>query len=119
MPGDGLPQLRQSLIGKRLQQRLSQIQHNLPLQLVPYRKGEFCRLVGRQVHHLLSLRQRLRGEYRRRRRLFYGLHEIADFLYRADVAFQQQLIIGAFHRDLADFQILRQCPFGGQLLSGL
>ena len=118
MPGDGLPQRQKALIGKRLQQLLSQVQHHFPLKPVPYGEGKVDRLVGGQVNNGRRSRLRLRIKYRRRGALLHYLHKIADFFLGADISLLQQLVVGILHGDLTGLQMLRQRPLGGQLFPG-
>ena len=117
----GQPQLRDALIGQGCQELFAVIQHDLPLKPGPDREGEMLRAVGGQVQQIFLL-----GLVR-----FWGLdslglgmvedslHKIAHLLLGTDVAFRQKLVVGSLHGDFADFQILGQGPFGGQLFTGL
>ena len=49
---------------------------------------------------------------------FHGLHEVPDFFLGADKSLCQKLVVGGFHGDFADLQILSQGPLGGQFVSG-
>ena len=46
-------------------------------------------------------------------------HEVAELFLGADVTLRQQLVVGGFHGDLADFQVFGQRPLGGELVTGL
>ena len=92
--------------------------HHLPLQLIPYGKGEACRAIGGQIQQKFRLR-RLRFRLRQHNAPWtrHLLHKIAHLFPGAYVALGKQLLIGILHGDLAHLQMLRQRPLGGQLLS--
>ena len=115
---DGLPQGGDALIMQGQQQLFTVIQHHFPLQLAPDGEGKFLRAAAGQVQHRRSgLLLRCGGKGRGvDRGLGDILHEIADFFRGADITFRKQLVVSRFHGNFADLQILRQCPFGGQLL---
>ena len=83
----------------------------------PDGKGELLRAVGGQVKKawLRPLRAP-RADGGHWGAMLHRLHKITHLLLRADVALGQQLAVGGLHGDLADLQILRQRPLGGQLL---
>ena len=120
MIGDGLPQLRNAPVGNGQQQFFTVIQHHFPLEFAPNREGEPDGAVAGKVQQGNILRivsgsgrgNLCRGDS------VHGFHEVADFFPGADVPFCQQLIVGGFHGDFADFQIFCQGSFGGQLFSG-
>ena len=119
MPGDGLPELGDALVGQGEQQGLSIVQHDLPLQLAPDGKGELLRAAFGEVNErlrFLCLRGR-RGRFRRGRTV-QGLHKIAHLFLGAQIALGQKLIVGRLHGDFADLQILGQGALGGELCAG-
>ena len=121
VPGNGLPQLRHPPVWQRQQQGLSVVQHNLPLEPHPHGEGKLLRSVGGQIQQpplLLCRRDGFPGRFGGRRTL-HRFHEVAHLLLRAQIPLGQKLVVGRFHGDLADLQILSQRPLGGQLLPGL
>ena len=117
---NGLAQLRDSLVGQGQQQFFAVIQHDLPLEAGPDGKGELLGAVGSEIQQEFPFGFRFPGF---RSGLgpgvaFHRFHKIAYLFLGADIALGQELVIGGFHGDLADFQILGQSALGGQLFTG-
>ena len=97
------------------------IQEHLSLEPGPDGKGEcLCRqIVGGKIRcpdrfrRLSPLRCR---DNRRNPALLHRLYKVAHLLLGANVSLCRQLGIGRLHSHFADFQVIRQRPFGGQLL---
>ena len=120
MVSDGLTQGGNALIGQGQQQFFTVVQHHFPLQAAPYGEGEFFRAAAGQIQQGRCHG----GGYFPGRKGSVGkgmgniLHKKTDLFLGADIAFAEKLTVGSFHGDFADFQILCQCPLGGQFLSG-
>ena len=120
MVGNGLTQLHHAPVGKRQQKLCAVIQHHFPLQTAPNGEGKLLRTNACQIQQELPLLLRLfRLGWGRGISPFHRFHKIAHLLLGADVSFRQELIVGRFHGDFADLQILRQRPFGRKLRPGL
>ena len=105
----------------RPQKLRSVVQKHLPLKLGPDGKGKGLRrqVVGRKIRlpdRPWGLRQLQSPPVGRSLPLLHRFHKVTHLLLGADVSLRHQLGVGRFHRDLADFQMVRQRPFGGQLL---
>ena len=112
LPGDGAAQLRQAGAGQGLEQHLAVIQQDAAHQTRPDRGGKLpCRRF-RSRHG----RQSRRRGFRSREDRGDLLGKIAHLLPDRQIALSQELLIGRLYRDLADVQMLRQQPLGGQLL---
>ena len=118
MIGNGLPQFGDAPVGNGQQQFFTVIQHHFPLEFAPNREGKPDGTAAGKIQHRSSGKF-VSGNgcsHLDRSVPLNGLHKIAYLLPGADVALGQQLVVGGLHGDLADLQVFRQGPLGGQFL---
>ena len=123
VPGDGLPQGGQPLVGHWAQQGFPVLGQHLPGQTGPGRRGEAAgvHLVALQIQPPdRGLRRRLRSRRSGDGRPgpLHLRHKKAPFGLGVHIALRLQLLVGPLHRHDGDVQVLRQGPLGGQPLPG-
>ena len=119
MVSDGLAKFRNALVRQGQQQLFAVVQHHFPLELGPDGEGKLLRTVGGEIQSggMGGFLPDDGGNGLVHGPL-HGLHKVAHLFLGTDVTFGEELAVGSLHGDLADLQVFRQSPLGGQLLPG-